>query len=214
MSRANLSDEKLRTNYRLSCRWIVPMACSVGLLLGLLIFRARHDRTSQEPTNSNSRALNSPAEAATAQPKRRPLSRSEHLSSPELSAEEIVARKVAQFGRKRREGVRSIAQRSQKEIPPEIEKFFDAVESGQWDDITNQWHELAIHSGQYNYSTNHWEHLDPYWPAVLDAYGVAEQAHLWPPQKLLDYGNSILAAFDPAWSMWVELIMADGFPNC
>jgi hypothetical protein len=32
---------------------------------------------------------------------------------------------------------------------------------------------------------------------VLDAYGVAEQAHLWPAQKLLDYGNAILHSLRP-----------------
>jgi hypothetical protein len=39
--------------------------------------------------------------------------------------------------------------------------------------------------------------LDTFWPTVLDAYGVAEQAHLWPAQKLLDYGNSILDSLRP-----------------
>jgi hypothetical protein len=78
--------------------------------------------------------------------------------------------------------------------PPEVEKFFDAIEAGNWDSITNQWRELAVHSSQYEYSTNHWEQLDQFWPSVLDAYGVAEQAHLWPAQKLLDYGNAIMGA--------------------
>jgi hypothetical protein len=82
-------------------------------------------------------------------------------------------------------------------VPSEVEKFFDAVEAGQWEEIKGQWDVLARHSGQYDNSTNHWEQLDPFWPAVLDAYGVAEQAHLWPAQQLLDYGNSILGALKP-----------------
>jgi hypothetical protein len=32
---------------------------------------------------------------------------------------------------------------------------------------------------------------------VLDAYGVAEQAHEWPAQQLLDYGNAILGSLRP-----------------
>lgn len=32
---------------------------------------------------------------------------------------------------------------------------------------------------------------------MLDAYGAAEQAHEWPAQKLLDYGNSILDSLRP-----------------
>jgi tetratricopeptide repeat protein len=117
--------------------------------------------------------------------------------APTLSAQEIVTAKVSQFGRKRRELVQAIAARSGKEVPAEVERFFDAVESGRWDDIKAHWDVLAKHSGQYESSTNHWEQLDPFWPAVLDAYGVAEQAHLWPPQKLLDYGNAILDSLRP-----------------
>jgi hypothetical protein len=117
------------------------------------------------------------------------------MSAP--TAEEVVAGKVNQFGRSRRKIVRAIGGRLKKEVPSEVEKFFDAIESGQWEDIDAQWHVLATHSGQYEYSVNHWEQLDPFWPAVLDAYGVAEQAHLWPAQKLLDYGNAVLGSLRP-----------------
>lgn len=113
------------------------------------------------------------------------------------TAEEIVTSKVNQFARKRRELVRAIGSRSQKEVPAEVERFFDAVEAGRWEEIKAQWDVLAKRSGQYEGATNHWEGLDPFWPSVLDAYGVAEQAHLWPAQKLLDYGNSILESLRP-----------------
>src|SRR6185295_11831631 len=39
--------------------------------------------------------------------------------------------------------------------------------------------------------------LDSYWPAILQAAGVAEQAHTWPAQKLLDYGNAVLESLRP-----------------
>jgi hypothetical protein len=35
------------------------------------------------------------------------------------------------------------------------------------------------------------------WPAIIDAYGVAEQVHDWPAQKLLDYGSTVLDALRP-----------------
>src|SRR5207237_7040832 len=69
--------------------------------------------------------------------------------------------------------------------------------SGRWEEIEAHWKVLSRRSGQYEHSTNHWAELDPFWPAVLDAYGVAEQAHLWPAQKLLDYGNAILDSLRP-----------------
>jgi hypothetical protein len=107
-----------------------------------------------------------------------------------------VAGKVSQFGRSRREIARGIGRRLGKEMPAEVEKFFDAIEGGKWEEIKAQWDVLSKRSGQYAKST-HWEELDPFWPAVLDAYGVAEQAHLWPAQKLLDYGNAILDSLRP-----------------
>ncbi len=118
-------------------------------------------------------------------------------AAPALTAAEIVTSKVSQFARSRREMVRAIGSRSKQEVPPEVEKFFDAVEAGQWEEIEAQWKVLARRSGQYENSTNHWAELDPFWPAVLDAYGVAEQAHLWPAQRLLDYGNAILDSLRP-----------------
>ena len=118
-------------------------------------------------------------------------------NEPILSAEDVVAGKVRQFGRNRRELVRAIGHRLDKTVPDEVEKFFDAVEAGQWEAIKSQWDLLARHSSQYEYSTNHWDQLDPFWPSVLDAYGVAEQAHLWPAQQLLDYGNAILGSLKP-----------------
>jgi Tetratricopeptide repeat len=126
----------------------------------------------------------------------RPLPQRSHPSQPP-TAEEIVAAKVVEFGRSRREIARAIGRRLQKEVPTEVERFFDAVESGRWEDIDAQWKELAKHTGQYENSTNHWPELDPFWSAVLDAYGAAEQAHNWPPQELLDYGKSILDSLRP-----------------
>jgi len=55
---------------------------------------------------------------------------------------------------------------------------------------------MSKRSGQYEGST-HSPELDPFWPAVLDAYGAAEQAHDWPAQKLLDYGSAILESLRP-----------------
>src|ERR1041384_7811808 len=116
--------------------------------------------------------------------------------TPPSTAEEIVASKVRQFGRSRLEIVRSIARRSQKDVPPEVETFFEAIESGHWEEIKAQWDAMSKRSGQYEGST-HSPELDPFWPAVLDAYGVAEQAHDWPAKKLLDYGNAILDSLRP-----------------
>jgi hypothetical protein len=106
---------------------------------------------------------------------------------PVKSAEEIVAEKVRQFGQKRRAIAERIAHRlGQKDLPPEIDAFFKAIDKGDWDEIHSRWTELATHTHQYTYSKSDRPDLEPYWASVLDAYGVAEQVHEWPAQKLLD----------------------------
>src|SRR5207245_7997099 len=88
------------------------------------------------------------------------------------------------------------ARRSNKELSPEAERFFDALEAGNWEEINARWKELANRSGQYADSDRE-PHRDPSWAEILDAYGVAEQAHLWPAQKLLDYGQAVLGSLRP-----------------
>ena len=89
-----------------------------------------------------------------------------------------------------------MARKAGAEVPLEVEPFFDALESGHWPDIEARWIPLARQSGQYEESTTS-APLNPVWSAVLDAYGVAEQVHEWPAQKLLDYGNAILGSLRP-----------------
>jgi hypothetical protein len=113
------------------------------------------------------------------------------------TAEQIVADKVKRFGESRLAIEEQIARGLHRDVPMEIKRFFDAIEAGDWDQIKAQFHELAVHSSQYEYSKDHWPELDPFWPALLDAYGVAEQAHAWPAQQLLDYGQAVLNSLQP-----------------
>jgi hypothetical protein len=118
-------------------------------------------------------------------------------AEPLKAAEEIVAEKVKRFGRSRLAIAQRIAKRQGRELPTEIRAFFDAIEAGNWEDIDSRWKDLAAHTHQYEYSKHDREDLEPFWQSVLDAYGVAEQAHDWPAQKLLDYGNAILGSLQP-----------------
>jgi len=177
--------------------WLLSTICLLVILTGML----RSRRIEDSPSASDSaRKLTGSSETEAGSPSG-PLDHARrflHRSSPasELTAEEIVASKVSQFGRSRREMARAMGRRAKKEVPPEVERFFDAIESGVWEEIEKHWNALSKQSGQYE-GSSHSPELDPFWNAVLDAYGVAEQAHLWPPQKLLDYGNSILDSLRP-----------------
>ncbi len=173
--------------------WLLMVGCALVILVG--IFRRLPRETPPASTASPSLAGASESAAGSAAWRNRMFA---HRGSPVPgpTAEEIVASKVSQFGRSRRELVRALARRSQKSVPPEVEKFFAAIESGRWEEIEAQWDAMAKQSGQYEGST-HSPELDAFWPAVLDAYGVAEQAHLWPAQKLLDYGQAVLDSLRP-----------------
>jgi TolA-binding protein len=110
--------------------------------------------------------------------------------------EQLVSEKVKQFAQKRRDLARRLAKSQNREVSSEAEAFFDAVESGNWDDIHARWKALADRSGQYTGSKEK-PARDADWPEILDTYGVAEQAHMWPAQKLLDYGNAVLGSMKP-----------------
>ena len=72
-----------------------------------------------------------------------------------------MAAKVSQFGRSRREIANRIAKRLQKKMAVEVEAFFDAIESGRWEDIEARWKVLAKRSGQHTDSENS-EELNPF----------------------------------------------------
>ncbi|HMJ65319.1 MAG TPA: tetratricopeptide repeat protein [Candidatus Binatia bacterium] len=178
---------------RLRWPWFIA-AGGVLLVLLALLSRRGVDKSARNETSATASGQVASADSADIKPGFERIRRSS--TAPEFTAEEIVAGKVSQFVRKRRDLVRAIGRRENKEVPPEIEKFFDALESGDWTEIEKQWKAISSRSAQYEGST-HSPELDPFWPAVLDAYGVAEQAHMWPAQKLLDYGNAILDTLRP-----------------
>jgi hypothetical protein len=159
-----------------------------GLVVLIVRFRSPH-RQDSLPAAGPATAAGSPETWVHPTTGRARSSSHSSRPSPAPTAEEVVAAKVVQFGRNRREIAQAIGRRANRAVPPEVEKFFDAVEAGQWEEIKTEFDALAKRSGQYEHST-HSPDLDLFWPAVLDAYGVAEQAHLWPAQRLLDYGEA------------------------
>ena len=169
------------------------MAIAV-VLLGLL-FPTRHSQPDTNSVPSDSRAL-TPSDGTHPTTLTSLLRFQRGSNATSGSAEEIVSGKMLQFARSRRLLARSMASKKGATVPLEVEQFFDALESGHWQEIEARWIPLARQSGQYEKSTNS-EALNPVWSAVLDAYGVAEQVHEWPAQKLLDYGNEILGSLRP-----------------
>ena len=113
---------------------------------------------------------------------------------PRRSLEEIVAHKVIQFGADRRKIVTAIAAKYGEAIPEEVERFFDALDAGNWEETDRLFQLMAKRSGQYKNSEQADPRLNHFWPAVLETYGVAEQAHDWPADELLKYGEDVLGS--------------------
>ena len=78
------------------------------------------------------------------------------------------------------------------EIPSDVERFFEAAEGGKWDEI-----ESAFQPIMQQRKAGSRDDLNVVWGPILETYGVAESTHLWPAQKLLDYGNGILDSLRP-----------------
>ena len=93
--------------------------------------------------------------------------------------------------------MRAMAKQKNVTIPDAVERFFDAVEGGDWNEIEIAM--AAINGGKSNAGHEHTRspEVSALWAPIIDAYGVAEQVHLWPAQKLLDYGNDVLGSLRP-----------------
>lgn len=118
-------------------------------------------------------------------------------SAPNPKAEEIVAAKLVQFARSRRELAHALARRRGIAVPDEVERFFAAVESGNWDAIAAAFQSLGGGDSSGSPHAGRSAEVNALWPAIHDAYGVAEQVHEWPAQQLLDYGHAILGSLRP-----------------
>ncbi len=111
--------------------------------------------------------------------------------------EEIVGAKLAKFAQSRRDLVYTLAGRHGVEVSDDVKRFFDAVESGNWDEIQASFKTINGDDSSAGHAAGRTPGVNEYWSAIIDAYGAAEQVHEWPAQKLLDYGNAILGSLRP-----------------
>ncbi len=168
-----------------------------GLVLALCaVFRLLPDREQAGPSPGQEPAPPGAAEKserAAATPRMAAVRNRADLAQPVPAAERIVAGKVAQFVRGRREVVRALAQKLKVNVPADVAKFFDLAEAGNWDDLREQFENMD----RQRSGPDHPRDLDSLWPAVAESYGVARVAHTWPAQRLLDYGRAVLDSLRP-----------------
>jgi hypothetical protein len=104
---------------------------------------------------------------------------------------------LAQFAQSRRGLAHALARRHNVEVSQDVERFFDALESGDWDRIEAAFKIINGGDSSAGHADRRAPDVQSVWPAIIDAYGAAEQVHEWPAQKLLDYGNAILGSLRP-----------------
>jgi hypothetical protein len=178
---------------RLSC--LLISGCLLIILIALL--SPRHRDQSIAGSGSTNESDSNTSIVSPNSSRSRLFQQSGSGAASASTAEEIVSRKLTQFARSRRELAHVLARRHKVEMSDDVGRFFDAVESGDWDEIEARF--KIINGGEPNagWAAGRPPDVAHLWPAIIDAYGAAEQVHLWPAQKLLDYGNGILDSLRP-----------------
>jgi tetratricopeptide (TPR) repeat protein len=165
--------------------------------LGLILNRHPVQRSYDAPRNGISPDSPEPSSYSRGSsrgpsPRRRTV---ESLPANSQPAEEIVASKVSQFGKRRCELMRAMAKHYHVEVPSEVERFFAAVESGRWEEIDAA-HKALLAPGE-NLNQPGSPDLHQIWRPIQETWGAAREAHSWPAQILLDYGNAVLNSLRP-----------------
>src|SRR5262249_27704024 len=95
----------------------------------------------------------------------------------------------SQFARNRRDVLNAMANQYKLAVSDDVQRFFDAMEAGRWEEQTNLFASLKNQKRS--------ESLKLLWAPIVESFGVAEQAHEGPAQQLLDYGHAILDSLRP-----------------
>jgi len=167
--------------------WHLAAGCLLALLIALLWSRKDRSPTA-DPALVDAAGPATTANSSSAGFARR----SQRLagSDPAAPAGEIVTNKVHQFSRSRREIVHAIASKLKVEVPAEVERFFDAIEAGRWEEVeplAKALRDNLARSGE----------LAKLWPPIHEAWGAIQETSNWPAQKLLDYGEAVLGSLRP-----------------
>jgi hypothetical protein len=107
--------------------------------------------------------------------------------------EQRVAGHLERVLKDRRAVVVAMAKQAGLEIPTEVTKFFDLLQAGKFQEARAIYHLL---SGARNGGENS-RALQVLFPAINEAFGVAEVAHEWPARELLAYGEAVLGSLRP-----------------
>jgi len=170
--------------------WAFLLGGGVLVVILLLLLRRQETGPTEVSTSSNPISAVATGHAGSQTFWEKRSKRLEPSPEPAATAEQIVTAKVSQFARNRLEVLKAMARRFKVEVPDEVERFFEAAQAGRWEELQQLFESLKQSSKE---STG----LNVLWGPIHETFGVAEQTHEWPAQKLLDYGHSILDSLRP-----------------
>jgi hypothetical protein len=104
----------------------------------------------------------------------------------------MVASKVTRFAQDRLRITHAMAERFKVSVAPDVERFFQAVAAGRWEELNADFEAL-----KQRRESGNGEDLGVLWGPILETLLIAECGHNWPAQKLLDYGDATLGALRP-----------------
>ncbi len=166
--------------------WLI---LAVVLVVAIAIFIPRPER--QSPAAASTNAPTSLWKVTTSSSRYSRAVPPRWHAPPGLTAEEVVTNKLNQFVRNRRELLHKMAEQFKAPVPAEYQRFFDVLDAGDWNQVTNLFEAL-----------NNSRDIAPearrtFWPLLMETYGVADIVHQWPAQQLLDYGQAVLGSLRP-----------------
>src|SRR3954465_5054408 len=117
-----------------SSRVVLVTSLGMALVILLGVLTKRHGRPVPAASETEGRAGSNAARKSEGE--RTPNNGfARHSAEQEKSAEEIVAARIIKFSKNRRKYVHALAKNRNVPVPDDVERFFEAVESGRWEEI-------------------------------------------------------------------------------
>ncbi len=167
---------------------VLICGCVLALLFYLL---PKFEKASPAP----SIAPDPPSVTSSASQKNSPRFDSHSAVRSQQTAEEKVAARLSAFSKNRRAVAHRYAEKLGVKVPADFEKFFDAADAGNWEEINRLYKELKKRTRGGDDPER--QVLQKLFPTVQETWGAQESAHSWPAQALLDYGQNVLGVLKP-----------------
>src|SRR5688572_22915591 len=155
-------------------RRVLLLMCAVVVLLIVLRWPRGRAPSTSGFTSTVSAPSGSDSVSDTNRQRPRLFHSADSTPTAPATAEEIVAAKLKQFARSRRDVMYAMAKQKNVEIPDIVERYFDALETGDWIQIKVAFDAISGGEGNAGFGSERLPAVQALWAPIIDAYGVAE----------------------------------------